>query len=509
MKRYLRLLLTIGAILLLVGCADDSIRLGVVIPIENESDNTIKQIIVSDEWQSLSGTKYRFEQNGNGKITTNSETVQTTWTNSGSHVSVSFKYKTTAKWTTNGTTTEREVELPLTYEFDLYMVDGYRRLVSSGSGFSLYPVKDLPLIKALYENGRVFSELRIQMNQLLSTDSIEVNLQEASFITDLVGSSGSGTHPAAEKGKQYLCIKGTISNLGGKPINLNRIVTECIIGGKSYPVSIYADTDGTLKSFIDPLWDGDLYLLASIPESLARGNFNAVFRMRVKNNLSFPCEFDAEADMIIALEINEKSSSISSSRTSATPKPTATPKPKATSTPRPTATPAMFPRTQIRLDNGSIYGYKVDLSSVDDEQIFKWSKKSKKAQVNKRMTTVFIELLGNTNNCVGIDVVFYQWADKGNPSSTQYRGYARLDGNKWRPGDKTTDFSVVLSKDEDYKPNRLTIAFASPEHPDAISVEPTRAKEHGALSSVYISITGMYFSSEQAASTYARSIGLN
>ena len=86
--------------------------------------------------------------------------------------------------------------------------------------------------------------------------------------------------------------------------------------------------------------------------------------------------------------------------------------------------------------------------------------------------------------------------------------YARTAGNKWKAGDRRTDFGLIVSTPFSYRPNPVTIAFAKGQTIDALSVEPAAKGARAYSGSLSFSVRALYFATEQAARAYAESIGI-
>ena len=169
---------------------------------------------------------------------------------------------------------------------------------------------------------------------------------------------------------------------------------------------------------------------------------------------------------------------------------------------------ASYPQERIRLDKGSVYGYRVDLAGVLDDAVFQWSSERKRGQVDKNLSTVYVELLGKTAGCVAVEFDYYFESESGNAAGTRFRAYARTTGNRWKAGDRKTDFELIVSSPFSYRPNRVTIAFAKGQTIDALSVEPAEKGARAYSGSLSFSVRALYFATEQAARAYAESIGI-
>ncbi len=176
--------------------------------------------------------------------------------------------------------------------------------------------------------------------------------------------------------------------------------------------------------------------------------------------------------------------------------------------PRSAPEAASYPRERIRLDKGSVFGYKVDLAGVADSTVFRWSSERKRGQADKNLSTVYVELLGRTDGCVAVDLDYYFEAESGDAAGSKFRAYARTAGNKWKAGDLRTDFGLIVSTPFSYRPNPVTIAFAKGQTIDALSVEPAEKGACAYSGSLSFSVRALYFATEQAARAYAESIGI-
>ena len=169
---------------------------------------------------------------------------------------------------------------------------------------------------------------------------------------------------------------------------------------------------------------------------------------------------------------------------------------------------AAYPQEQIRLDKGSVYGYRVDLAGVLDDAVFRWSSERKRGQADKNLSTVYVELLGKAAGCVAVEFDYYFESESGSAAGTRFRAYARTVGNKWKAGDRKTDFDLVVSSPFSYRPNRVLIAFAKGQTVDALSVEPAASKAKAYSGSLSFSVRALWFATEEAAAAYAESIGI-
>ena len=272
--------------------------------VETLSDSDIEKILISNNWEFHDGRTAVFNTNGTGYFTFGGTTTNMEWDVKNGQIYLDFTLQVTYTMTWgNNKPTESVVERPYETIFDLCEVNGFYRLVYA-SGYSLstlFQGNSYDLLTQTYaKQGVNAKKVNIRENASLPFASLSIN----KTVLDSEVKVKDRTKYIPKEGNNVFYAIGKIENTGGKPIGSNKISTEFIIDGKAYPSIVYFLTDNVFSNTLDPLCDGEIYLISNVPLTFSESSCKSIkLRIWFMDDLSLACDFCQEADTVLELTI--------------------------------------------------------------------------------------------------------------------------------------------------------------------------------------------------------------
>ena len=109
----------------------------------------------------------------------------------------------------------------------------------------------------------------VALGETITTDFVEFSVSGKEIRPSVIGSANAGRIFEPSEKSQYFCLTGTISNLGLEGFSVKDIRFDFKFNDKySYSGEGLVELEGWLKTDLDPLYEGKLWAVATIPNKL-------------------------------------------------------------------------------------------------------------------------------------------------------------------------------------------------------------------------------------------------
>ena len=147
----------------------------------------------------------------------------------------------------------------------------------------------------------------IAVGKKVTLDFVEFCVTGKEVRPSLIGSANAGRVFQPSEKSKYFCLKGTICNLGLEGFSVKDISFEFKFNDKyNYSGEGLVELDGVLKSDLDPLYDGTLWVVATVPNKLVDIMETCTVTVAFNENILSAPISPEDADYVYTLEIGKE-----------------------------------------------------------------------------------------------------------------------------------------------------------------------------------------------------------
>ena len=148
---------------------------------------------------------------------------------------------------------------------------------------------------------------QIVLGETVTTDFLELCITGKDIRPSVIGSANAGRVFEPSEKSMYFCLTGTISNIGLEGFSTKDILFNLKFNDKySYSAEALVEIDGWLKNDLDPLYEGKLCVVTTIPKKLVDLMETCTVTISFNEGIRKAPVSTDDADYIYVLEIGKE-----------------------------------------------------------------------------------------------------------------------------------------------------------------------------------------------------------